>query len=338
VLKKYAFKKLLTIGFVSTLTLGMLGSAAHAELIDELRAPYIESFKGKKVAFLPMAMGFSLTEGWSAAMKAASEKHGFEYAIRDPNWNTNAGTQALTALIAEKPDIIVAHNPDVQSYARLLKKAEKAGINVIQINMKSSYSTNVYVGADWVEIGEAGAQEMVKRCGNGSGTSGKVAIIQGPLTGAASVYQVKGVMNVLNQHKEIKIVANQAADWDASKAKAVTQTVLQQHPDICAVFGFWDVMTLGASAAVKEAGKTGKVAVLTNGGGNQMACDNVKSGAFDKVWSYDVPGQSRDLVSMIKMIFQSNVKPGDMRIALYTPLKEISREAFDPSVCWSLEK
>ena len=337
-LKKYAYKKLMSLGLTSAFTLGLLANAANAELIDELREPYIESFKGKTVAFLPMAMGFNLTEGWGAAMQAAAEKHGFEFVIRDPNWNTNAGTQALTALITEKPDIIVVHNPDVQSYARLLQKAEKAGINVIQVNMKSSYSTNVYVGADWVEIGEAGAEEMVKRCGEGSGTSGKVAIIQGPLTGAASVYEIKGVMNVLDQHKEIKIVANQAADWDASKAKAITQTVLQQHPDLCAVFGFWDVMTLGVAAAVKEAGKTGEVAVLTNGGGHQMACDNVKSGAFDKVWSYDVPGQSRDLVSMIKMIFQSNAKPGDMRIALYSPLKEISMEAFDPSICWSLEK
>lgn len=332
------FRKILTMGVVAVLSSGLLASAAKAELKDELRAPYLESFKGKKVAFLPIAMGFDLTEGWAAAIKGAADKYGFEFIIRDPNWSTNAGTQALTSLIVEKPDIIVVHNPDVQSYARLLKKAEKAGINIIQVNMKSSYSTNVYIGADWVEIGEVGAEEIVKRCGKGSGKSGKVALIQGVLTGAASVYQIAGVMNVLNKHPEIKIVANQAADWDASKAKAVTQTVLQQHPDLCAVYGFWDVMTLGAGAAVKEAGKTGEVAVLTNGGGNQMACDNVKSGVFDKVWSYDVPGQSRDIVDMIKMLFQSNMKPGDMRIALYTPLKEINKDTYDSGICWSLKK
>ncbi len=90
--------------------------------------------------------------------------------------------------------------------------------------------------------------------------------------------------------------------------------------------------------AEKEAGKTGEVAVLTNGGGNQMACDNVKSGAFDKVWSYDVPGQARDMVDMIKVMFQSNIKPGGMRVALYTPLKVITMDAFDPSICWSLKK
>jgi len=326
------------IAIAAVATIGMTANVASAEISDELREPYLASFKGKKVAFLPIAMGIDLTEGWAKGIQAAADQYGFEFVIRDPNWNTNAGTQALTSLISEKPDIIVVHNPDVQSYARLLKKAEKAGINVIQVNMKSSYSTNAYVGADWVEMGEAGANEMVKRCGEGTGKSGKVAIVQGPLTGAASVYQIEGVMNILSQHKEIEIVSNQAADWDASKAKAITQTVLQQHPDLCAVFGFWDVMTLGAGAAVKEAGKMEQVTVLTNGGGNLMACDNVKSGVFDKVWSYDVPGQSRDIVDMIKVLFQSNSNPGDMRVALYSPLKEISLENFDPTDCWSLKK
>ena len=335
--KRLSFgKQIFALATAAVICLGV--TIANAELKDELRDPYFTSFKGKTVAFLPIAMGFDLTEGWAAGMQAAADKYGFKFIIRDPNWNTNAGTQALTSLIAEKPDIIVAHNPDVQSYARLLKKAEKAGINVIQVNMKSSYSTNAYIGADWMEIGEVGANEMVARCGKGTGTSGKVAIIQGVLTGAASVYQINGVMSVLEGRDDIKIVANQAADWDASKAKAIAQTVLQQHPDLCAVFGFWDVMTLGAAAAVKEAELTDQVAVLTNGGGNQMACDNVKSGMFDKVWSYDVPGQSRDLVDMIKIMFQSNIKPGDMRVALYTPLKVISKDNFDPTICWSLKK
>ena len=48
----------------------------------------------------------------------------------------------------------MVHNPDVQSYARLLKKAEEAGIYVVQVNMRSSYSTDVFVGADYVGMGE----------------------------------------------------------------------------------------------------------------------------------------------------------------------------------------
>jgi ABC-type sugar transport system substrate-binding protein len=38
---------------------------------------------------------------------------------------------------------------------------------------------------------------------------------------------------VLVRNPQVKVVSNQAADWDAAKAKALTQTVLKQHL-ICA--------------------------------------------------------------------------------------------------------
>src|SRR3546814_8768913 len=86
-------------------------------------------------------MGLDLTEGWSKLMKVQSENLGYKYEVRNPNFNTAAGAQILTSLISEKPDVIVVQNPDVQSYARLLLKAEKAGIRVIQLNMKTNILT-----------------------------------------------------------------------------------------------------------------------------------------------------------------------------------------------------
>ena len=56
--------------------------------------------------------------------------------------------------------------------------------------------------------------------------------------------------------------------------------MIQQNPDLCGVVGFWDVMDLGAAAAIKESGKP--IALVTSGGGEQMACDNVEKGVFDK--------------------------------------------------------
>ena len=132
---------------------------------------------------------------------------------------------------------------------------------------------------------------MVKAC---KGKSNKIAIVQGAPTAAASAYTLKGVENVLAKHPEIKVVSNQAADWDAAKAKAITQTVLKQNPDLCGIVGFWDGMDIGTAAAIKEAGLTGKVFLATSGGGEQKgACDLVKSGAFDLDISYDVPTQAQ---------------------------------------------
>ena len=163
--------------------------------------------------------------------------------------------QALTALIDEKPDVIVVQNPSVTLLMKDLKRAETQGIHVVQMNMSSNYKSDAFVGADWYEVGRMLAEDVVKACGTGSGTSGEVQIIQGELTAAASVDQIAGVMDVLNKDKAIKVVSNQAALWDANKALEITATVIQQHPDLCASVGFWGIMEFGRGAGHSQRGK-----------------------------------------------------------------------------------
>ena len=102
------------------------------------RAAFKEALAGKTVAYMPVAMNFDLTEGWFAGVKKELEPYGVKVIVRDPNWSTNAGAQAVTTLISEKPAAIIVHNPDVQTYAKLLQRAENEGIYVIQINMGSA--------------------------------------------------------------------------------------------------------------------------------------------------------------------------------------------------------
>jgi ribose transport system substrate-binding protein len=332
-------------GFLRTPRTLMLSLAALAALtapalaqkgLDEpFQGPYKEALNGKVVAYVPVAMNFDLTEGWFAGLKKELEPYGMKVEVRDPNWSTNAGAQAITTLISEKPAVIVVHNPDVQTYAKLLQRAENDGIYIVQINMGSAYRTSAFVGANWIEIGEKQTEAVVKAC---EGKSNEIAVIQGALSAAASAYTLKGVENVLAKHPEIKVVSSQAADWDAAKAKAITQTVLKQHPDLCGIVGFWDGMDIGTAAAVKEAGLTGKVFVATSGGGEQKgACDLVKSGGFDLDVSYDVPTQAADMAAMIKWLVSSGVKPGSVKGSDYTTLIPITKDnAAQDGTCWSM--
>lgn len=310
------------------------GVASAQGIDDPNRAEYYDAFKGKTVAYVPVAMGFDLTEGWAAGLKEALEPLGVKFEIRDPNWSTDAGAQAITSLISEKPDVIVVHNPDVQSYARLLQKAEKAGIYVVQVNMRSSYSTDAFIGADYVGMGGQIAERLVEVCSPANGGSGKIAITQGVLTAAASAYQMKGIMDVLAQHPEIEMVSNQAADWDATKARNIAATVIQQHPDLCAIAGFWDVMDVGTGAAIKESGKD--VYLITQGGGNQAACDGLENGTYSEVVVYNVPGQARDMTSMIKQMLQLKAEPGSMKTTLFTPLEFLTKDNMKPGSCWKM--
>ena len=325
---------------VLTSVLIAAGSVASAQdgPKDELREPYINALKGKTVAFVPTSMGFDLTEGWAEYIGKDAAANGYNLVVTDPAFDTNKGTQILSSLIADKPDVMVVHNIDVQSYARLLKKAEKEGIKVIQVNMKSTYSTDAYVGADWFDVGARGAEYLAKSCSPENGKSGKIAIVQGALTAAASVYQIRGVEAVLKDHPDIQIVANQPADWDSSKAQTITSTILQQHPDICGFFGFWDWMDIGIGAAVKEAGKLDDVEIVTSGAGNILDCEKLEEGTFDYVINYDVPGQSRDITNLIKQYLQTDSPAGANKHALYTPLQLMTKGNYADYGCWELSK
>jgi ribose transport system substrate-binding protein len=309
---------------------------AQSKGLDEpFREGYKKALAGKTVAFIPVAYGFDLAIGWHQGLKKELEAAGMKVVVRDPNWNTNAGAQAFTALIAEKPAVIVIHNPDVQTYAKLIAKAEAEGIYVVQINMRSSQASTAFVGADWVDIGERTMEAVVESC---KGKSNKIAIVQGAPTAAASAYTLKGVENVLAKNPDVKVVSNQAADWDAAKAKALTQTVLKQHPDLCGIVGFWDGMDIGTAAAIKEAGLTGKVFLATSGGGEQKgACDQVKAGAYNYDLSYDVPTQASNMAAMIKWLVQGGMKPGVAKQNIYTTLIPITKDnASVEGTCWKL--
>jgi ribose transport system substrate-binding protein len=327
-------RKLLTAAAaIGMLTLGQ----AYAEegLVDEIRQPTLDALKGKKVVFVPMSMSFDLPEGWAAVMKKEADRLGYTLDIRDANWSTDTGTRAITQVITEKPDILIVQNFDVASYGRLLKRAVDAGIKVVQVNMKSSFQTDAFVGADWYGIGQYAAQRMVEKCGKSTGKSGKIAIIQGPATAAASVYQLNAISEALKDSPEIEIVSSQTGDWDQSKARGIAQTVIQQNPDLCGIIGFWDVMDAGTGAAIAESGKD--VYLITSGGGNKTACQGVENGTFDEVISYDVPGQGRDLNNTIKVLLQSPSAAGELKFALYTPNKIISKETLTHDSCWDLD-
>jgi len=215
-------RTLLTAGLIA---LGMAMPALADDGLDNpSRNPFYDGLKGKRVVFIPLAMGFDLTEGWAAIMRKQAADLGYTLEIRDPNWSTDAGTRALTALIAEKPDLIIAHNPDVQSYARLLKRAMDAGIKVIQLNLESVVPTDAYVGADWARVGYMEADVLVKQCGTGSGKSGKVAIIRGQPTAASDLYELYAYKQTFAKDPAMQIVSEQAAQYDPAKARAIMET------------------------------------------------------------------------------------------------------------------
>ena len=333
-------RRLLSAALAAAIGLTAFTATGRAEQPDDgLLYQSLDALKGKKVAFIPIAMGFDLTESWASGLRLDAERFGYELTIRDPNWSVDAGAQAFSQLISEQPDIIVVHPPEIQAYTRLIQQANARGIPVVTMNLKADANGDVFIGANWYEIAVKQTEAIVAACGKDSGKSGKVAVMQGVLTNPTSQYGIQAIEATLKNHPEIQIVSNQAADWDASKAHAIAGTVLKANPDLCGFIGMWDNMDVGIAAAIKEAGRTGEVALVSSGGGNQVsACDNVANGNFSTYISYDAKGQARDLMMAVREILQTGrAEPGASPYALYTPLKTITTDSNYPGACWNLE-
>jgi ABC-type sugar transport system substrate-binding protein len=304
----------------------------------ELRASYDKALQGKTIAYLPIALGVPLSDEWGRVVQEEAEWRGMKYIVRDPNNNPSAMQQALTALVDQKPDVLIVQNPSVTLLMKDLKRAESQGTHVIQINMSSNYKSGAFVGADWREIGKMLATEVVKECGTGSGKSGKVQIVQGELAAAASVDQVGGIMEVLNKDSAIKVVSNQAANWDANTALNVTATVIQQHPDLCASIGFWGIMHSGAAQAIRNAGKIDQVKIYASGEGSQLDCDQVNQGNFIKFLSYKATEQGHDLMLAAQTLLESGEKAGTKNLEYYTRPVWLDKANASGGNCFQLPK
>jgi ribose transport system substrate-binding protein len=303
---------------------------------DPGAAPYEQAMKGKRVVLIPMAMGFDLAQGWAAYLKHEVEGWGGTFETRDPNWDVNAQAQAITDIISgdQKPDVLVIHSPDLNSFSKLLKKAQAEGIYVILIDNPMNFPADAFIGSNWYRLGQLEAEAAVKAC---DGKSKQIGLVQGDAANASSIYQYNGIKQVLDQHPDFKIVAEPFSNWDPNQSKTVTTTMLQQNPDICAIIDFWDGDATGASAAIKDAGKTDKVALVTTGGGETFDCKSLEDGTFYAVVMTELAGQSRDMNAIIKFLLQSGQKPGTSKTYIYTLEKATTKADLKPGTCWDVK-
>ncbi|GGR79455.1 LacI family transcriptional regulator [Streptomyces humidus] len=130
-----------------------------------------------------------------------------------------------------------------------------------------------FIGSDNLTAGKQAGEALLKRMGG----HGDVALLQG----------IAGEQNGINRQKgfsdavagKLKIVATQPADYDQAKAQTVTEAVLKAHPGITGIFAANDSMGLGAAQAVKNAGLTGKVSIISVDG-ITAALQAVKAGTL----------------------------------------------------------
>jgi ribose transport system substrate-binding protein len=317
----------------STILTALPASAA----MDPAPADYAKALKGKRVVMVPMAMGFDLAQGWAAILQREVNAFGGTFETRDPNWSTEAGAQALTDAIASnpKPDVLIVMSFDLNSYSKIMKKAQEAGIYVLLIDNPANFKADAYLGGDWTQLGRLEAEAVIKGCGADS--SKKIGLVQGDETNATSLFQYDGIMDVLSKHPDFEVVAKPDSNWDATTSRNVTTTMLQQHPDVCGIIDFWDGDATGAAAAIRDAGLQDKVFLVTTGGGETADCAALENGTYSAVVMTELAQESYNMVTMIKYLLQSGQPPGTSSAYIYTLLKATTKADMRPDSCWDLK-
>lgn len=121
-----------------------------------------------------------------------------------------------------------------------------------------------FIGSDNLEAGQLAGQKLMAAMGG----HGQVALLQGIAGEQNGINREKGFKEVTSG--KLTIVASQPANYDQNTALTATTTILQAHPDITGIFAANDTMGLGAAQAVKNAGKQGKVSIISVDGIQDM--------------------------------------------------------------------
>ncbi len=301
---------------VAAASWSFVSPAKASEAREQLREQFDAALKGKKVAWAPVWMGVLESE-WTRVMKNRFDDYGISFEARDANFKSDVQLQTVGDYINEHPDVIIVQNPNVTLLARELKKAMEAGIYVVQVNMASNTLTDAYVGVDAKDMGRKIAHAIIDHCGGGK-SSGEISILEGEATAAYSLDMKNGAMEVFKTDPSIKVVSSQPTSWDANKAGEITATVLQQHPNLCAVFSVWGPQAAGAAQAIKAANRGDKVKIFVASDGQPADCDLLEQGAFYQNLSYRADVQGQTIVDAVIALLQNKDKPGSKHIAYYT--------------------
>lgn len=309
---------------VAAIGLISVGSAALAADDYQPLAPDYSDFAAKKVGFaFPDRQSMNIQKVFRDNAVTRARELGWEVVETDAKWDVANQSQNLNALAAQR-DIagVVMLSIDYAANNNAARNFEKTGRPVVTYHMGISYPNAAHVGPNFYEMGKLFAQTMHDDLGG----SGKVALILGDPNSDSTVNDMKGIKDWFDENSSgLEVVAEQPAYWDAEKAKQVTKTLIQQHPDLNGIWCNWDVMCVGMGQALEEAGLVGKIKTWTEAS-SDVCFTGINNGWYTKCVAWDTRDQVKRAVDALSMLVTSGWQPGDKPLVWNVPLYVISAE------------
>lgn len=316
---------------------GTTGGLPAVASPQEVIAKSLDAMKGKKVQMITISGdGAALTYAWRVRADLGFKEIGVDFTAINANFDTQVLAQQVQTAINQKPAALILHNADLSGLAKLIQQAQDKGIYVIVMNLGSNAQSDAYIGPNWTSMVSSLAERAAKDC-KGLGKK-DVAIISGFGSDTGSLLTVEAATKTFKD-QGMNLVASQPGQYDPTKANEITRTLMQQHPDLCAVLGNWDGMMSGAANAVGQAGKQGQVGVYTTDS-SSVACDGIANGTVAAAVNYG-GGQTMgdDAVAVTQYLLQSGMKPGTNKTAIFTPVQIVDKSNYQqPGACYAAAK
>ncbi|NJM41238.1 MAG: D-ribose ABC transporter substrate-binding protein [Anaerolineae bacterium] len=247
---------------------------AAAEPAKPTEAP---AASGKKlIAVITASLDNPFFVTMAETAKAHAEKLGYEATIASHGDDANKQKELIDAAIAKGAAAIVLDNAGADASIGPIKAAKAKGIPTFLVDREinstgdavSQIVSNNFQGA------VLGAEEFVKAMEE----KGDYVELTGKESDTNAGIRSKGYHSVIDKYPDLKMVAQQSANWSQTEAFQKMQTILQANPAIKGVICGNDTMAVGAAAALKAANRSEVIVVGFDG--SDDAGTGIKDGSI----------------------------------------------------------
>ncbi|MBD8150880.1 sugar ABC transporter substrate-binding protein [Pseudomonas fluorescens] len=196
-------------------------------------------------------------------VEAAATQQDVQIQFEDAQGDVVRQLNQVEGFLNQNVDAVIVLPVDTAATANITRAAVASKTPLVYVNRHPDERTLpkgvVTVASNDIEAGQLQMRYLAQKLGG----KGNVAIIMGDLAQNATRDRTEGARQVLKDFPGIRIVEQQSAEWQRSKAMDLTSNWLLAGTQFDAIVANNDEMAIGAAMALQQAGKAkGEVAIV----------------------------------------------------------------------------
>jgi ribose transport system substrate-binding protein len=282
-----------------------------------LAAPPLRSV-GLTVGDLGNPFFVQIAKGAEAKARALGGA-GVRFTAMSSGYDLNQQMNQMEDFVAARVDLIVLGAADTKGIAPAVRKARKAGITVVAVDVAAEGGVDATVMSDNVQAGRLAAQYIVDRLKG----RGRVVMINGPVVSAVTD-RMAGASGVFTRHAGITVLSrDQNGEGSRMGGMNVMGNLLTAFPRVEAVFAINDPSALGAALELMQARRSGVFVVGVDGAPDAEKALADPESAFAATAAQDPFAMAAKAVEVGEAIRQGNA-PAERTILI--PVELVTRE------------